>query len=121
MNSSIILLEGSMYFLALPSEIVSRSLPPHRAHLPMRGILLYFSLQVTHLKPCFENFRKLPLMSRRKCFESTASATLSSSTARSFLSRSSCANSFSSIVSSCVYLLRWGPSLMSYVSCVNFV
>src|SRR3989344_8481403 len=72
---------GSKYLMIEPSEIVNIMFPLHFRHLPDNGGLLYFSLQLTHLNCCMENFLKFPLISLKKCFSMTSFATCGASTA----------------------------------------
>src|SRR3989344_5457911 len=62
-------------------EIVKISFPPHLLRFPLRGGLLYLSLHVEHLKPCIENFLRLPLISLIKCLSIINLATSLTSTA----------------------------------------
>src|SRR3989344_7776775 len=105
--------------MMLPSEIVKISLPPHFVHLPTKGGLLNFSLQLTHLKTCIENFLKLPLISLMKCLSITNLATSSTSTALIFLHNAIMFLTFSSIVGNLLYEEFKTPWLKLSVSCVK--
>lgn len=110
---------GPRYLMTLPSAMVKRMRPLHFTHLPRSGGLRYFSLHVTHLNSCMLNFRRLPLVSLRKCFSITNVATSLVSTARTRSAMAICPTSFSCMDGSVLYALHLTVLLMSSMSCVN--
>ncbi len=109
---------SSRYFMMLPWLIVNIIFPEHCVHFPFRGGRLYFSLQLTHLNSCVENFLRFPLVSLMKCFSITRRATSGASTALIFSAMSICASTLSDMLGNSLYAEHSTPAFMFSVLCV---
>src|SRR3989344_5855607 len=104
---------GCKYLDINPSDTVNNILPSHFKHIPDKGGLLYFSLQLTHLNCCVLNFLMFPLISLIKCLSITNLATSAPSTALIISASLICPKTLSCIVGIDLYAEHLIPALKS--------